>query len=44
MVDYTMNQTGAIATLLSSAVSSSTLLGIIMTGAPPIAETAFLAY
>jgi hypothetical protein len=41
MVQYTFNQTGAIATLLSSAVSSSTLLGIILTGAHPIAETAF---
>lgn len=41
MVEYTLNQTGAIATLLSSAVSSSTLLGIILTGAHPVAETAF---
>jgi hypothetical protein len=41
MVDYTFNQTGAIATLLSSAVSSSTLLGIILTGTHPFAETAF---
>ena len=39
MVEYTINQTGAIATLLSSAVSSSTLLGIILTGAHPVAET-----
>jgi hypothetical protein len=38
MVEYTFNQTGAIATLLSSAVSSSTLLGIILTGAHPVAE------
>ena len=41
MVEYTINQTGAIATLLSSAVSSSTLLGIILTGAHPVAETTF---
>ena len=41
MVEYTINQTGAVATLLSSAVSSSTLLGIIFTGAHPLAETTF---
>ena len=40
MVNYSINQTGATATLLSSAVSSSTLLGIILTGTPPFAETA----
>ena len=43
MVEFTFNQTGAIATLMSSAVSSSTLLGIILIGspAPPVAETTF---
>jgi len=41
MVEYKFNQTGAIATLLSSAVSSSTLLGIILIGTPPVAETTF---
>ena len=41
MVEYTFNQTGAIATLMSSAVSSSTLLGIVLTGAHPVAETTF---
>jgi hypothetical protein len=41
MVEYSFNQTGAIATILSSAVSSSTLLGIILTGVPPIAENTF---
>jgi hypothetical protein len=41
MVEYTFNQTGAIATLLSSAVSSSTLLGIILIGDAPVAETTF---
>ena len=41
MVEYTLNQTGAIATLLSSAVSSSTLLGIILIGDAPVAETTF---
>jgi hypothetical protein len=41
MAEFTFNQTGANATLLSSAVSSSTLLGIILTGASPLAETAF---
>jgi hypothetical protein len=41
MVEFTFNQTGSIATLLSSAVSSSTLLGIILTGTSPLAETAF---
>jgi hypothetical protein len=43
MVEYTFDQTGAIATLLSSAVSSSTLLGIILTGAHPVAETIFFS-
>ena len=43
MVEYTINQTGAIATLLSSAVSSSTLLGIILTGDHPVAETTFFS-
>ena len=41
MVEYTLNQTGAVTTLLSSAISSSTLLGIILTGTAPLAETAF---
>ena len=41
MVEYKLNQTGAIATLLSSAVSSSTLLGIILIESPPLAETTF---
>ena len=41
MVEYAFNQTGAAATLLSSAVSSSTLLGIILSGAPLVAETIF---
>jgi len=41
MVEYSFNQTGAIATILSSAVSSSTLLGIILIDVSPVAETAF---
>jgi hypothetical protein len=41
MVEYSLNQTGSIATLLSSAVSSSTLLGIILMGVSPAAETTF---
>ena len=41
MVEYTVNQTGAVATFLSSAVSSSTLLGIILSGASPVAEMVF---
>ena len=43
MIEYTFNQTSALATLLSSAVSSSTLLGIILTGAPLVAETMFFS-
>ena len=43
MVEYTLNQTGAIAILMSSAVSSSTLLGIILIGNAPIAETIFFS-
>jgi hypothetical protein len=41
MVEYTLNQTGASATLLSSAVSSSTLLSIVLSGDSPAAETIF---
>jgi len=46
MIEYTFYQTSAIASLLSSAVSSSTLLGIILSSVPvrlpyPVAETTF---
>jgi hypothetical protein len=43
MVEYTANQTGAIATMLSSAVSSSTILGLTLADTYPIAETFFFS-
>jgi hypothetical protein len=41
MGEYTTNQTAAIATILSSAVSSSTLLGITLANNYPINEITF---